>query len=218
MLFKKKVKDAKMKGNGNPTVLSAAANASKMAVRCFAPPPPTIPVLNNLSGSLRPATLILILGELGSGKSVFIEALAGRIPKYSGLQVPGDITYNGVSLDEFDTGRVINLMLQRDLHIGSLTVQETTEFAAQCQLGDDERGQALEELPSEENVIDSKVIRRLRPQLVLSLISLDGVTNVIVGDNATRGISGGQRRRVSLAEALAGSRRIRPAAVVAAWR
>ena len=197
---------------GNPSVLNSAKRAAE-ALACCLPPPPTLRVLTGVSGKLVPGRLTLLLGPPGSGKSLFMRTLAGRLhpaASGSGLAVQGSVTYNGVPVAELESRRIAGLVLQQDCHISNLTVLETIEFAADCMLGAADAQQALATLPDGSAAkltaaAKGAIVRRLRPELVLSLLGLDTVADTIIGDNMLRGVSGGQRKRVTLGEQLAGS-------------
>ena len=61
-----------------------------------------------------------------------LKALAGKLA-HSGLQVNGDILYNGTPLTEFLPQRTAVYVEQEDQHLPELTVRETFDFAARCQ-------------------------------------------------------------------------------------
>src|SRR3989338_10646760 len=72
-----------------------------------------------------------------------------------------------------------------------MTVEETIRFAAACAL-------EFHDETTKEQFID----------LTINMLRLDHVRRSIVGDQTNRGISGGERRRVSIAVALARSPRL----------
>lgn len=49
------------------------------------------------------------------------------------LQVEGEITYNGHTLDEFVAQKTSAYISQNDVHVGQMTVKETLDFSARCQ-------------------------------------------------------------------------------------
>ena len=65
-------------------------------------------------------------------QSTLLKALAGKLA-HSGLQVNGDILYNGTALTEFLPQRTAVYVEQEDQHLPELTVRETFDFAARCQ-------------------------------------------------------------------------------------
>lgn len=49
------------------------------------------------------------------------------------MQVTGEITYNGYTMEEFVPQRTAAYVSQYDLHIPEMTVRETIDFSARCQ-------------------------------------------------------------------------------------
>eukprot|EP01127_Copromyxa_protea_P007161 TRINITY_DN1707_c0_g1_i2.p1 TRINITY_DN1707_c0_g1~~TRINITY_DN1707_c0_g1_i2.p1 ORF type:complete len:716 (+),score=151.21 TRINITY_DN1707_c0_g1_i2:366-2513(+) len=136
-------------------------------------------ILNHVDGHVNAGELMALMGPSGSGKSTLLDVLAGRVTK--GLT--GDILVNGAKPDRRDLKRNTAYMSQDDtLHI-PLTVRETLYFSAMLRLP---REMTSEE---KENRIDE----------VIEELGLTKAVDTKIGDNATiRGISGGERRRVSI--------------------
>lgn len=65
-------------------------------------------------------------------QSTLLKALAGKLG-HSGLQVNGNIMYNGTPMTEFLPQRTAVYVEQEDQHLPELTVRETFDFAARCQ-------------------------------------------------------------------------------------
>jgi ABC-type multidrug transport system ATPase subunit len=91
-----------------------------------------LPVLDDVSGSLLPGTLTLVLAPPGHSKSSLLKALAGRLPpsKLGG----GHVAYSGVPLADaaavgVNARQLVALVGQEDLHLPQLTVRETLQFA-----------------------------------------------------------------------------------------
>jgi len=70
-----------------------------------------------------------------SGKSTLLKALAGQVKGTStGIRISADeLTYNGVSPENFCLERTVAYIGQRDEHYAELTVQETLDFSARVQ-------------------------------------------------------------------------------------
>jgi ABC-type multidrug transport system ATPase subunit len=137
------------------------------------------PVLSDVSGEARDGELFAVLGHSGSGKSTLIDALAHRISKES---LKGSVTLNGEPLG----GRVLRsisaYVMQDDLLFPMLTVEETLMFSAEFRLP---RSQ-------------TRTQKRARVQVLLDQLGLRGAAKTIIGDEGHRGVSGGERRRVSI--------------------
>ncbi|KAB2636440.1 pleiotropic drug resistance protein 1-like [Pyrus ussuriensis x Pyrus communis] len=175
-------------------------------------------ILKDVSGIIRPCRMTLLLGPPSSGKTTLLLALAGELDQ--DLQFSGRVTYNGHGMHEFVPQRTAAYISQHDVHMGELTVGETLNFSARCQ-GVGARYETIVELSrreKEENIkpdadidIYMKAVasESQRAQVVtdyiLKILGLDVCADTLVGDNLIRGISGGQRKRVTTGEMLVGS-------------
>ncbi|XP_075642119.1 pleiotropic drug resistance protein 1-like isoform X1 [Castanea sativa] len=177
-------------------------------------------ILHDVSGIIKPGRMTLLLGPPGSGKTTFLLAMAGRLS--SDLKISGRITYNGHGMDEFIPQRTSAYISQHDEHIGEMTVRETLAFSARCQ-GVGPRYEMLAELSRREKEAnikpDSDIDIFLKSislegqeanvltDYVIKILGLDICADIMVGDEMRRGISGGQRKRVTVGEMLVGPAR-----------
>ncbi|KAI3721350.1 hypothetical protein L2E82_32359 [Cichorium intybus] len=136
-------------------------------------------LLNDISGQARDGEILAVLGASGSGKSTLIDALANRIAKGS---LKGNITLNGDVLESRLLKVISAYVMQDDLLFPMLTVEETLMFAAEFRLP-----RTL-----------SKSKKKLRVQALIDQLGLRNAANTIIGDESHRGVSGGERRRVSI--------------------
>ncbi|KAI3874017.1 hypothetical protein MKX03_029167 [Papaver bracteatum] len=136
-------------------------------------------LLNDISGEAREGEILAILGPSGSGKSTLIDALANRISKES---LGGSVTMNGETLESGVLKMISAYVMQDDLLYPMLTVEETLMFSAQFRLP-----RSL-----------SKAKKMERVQDVIDELGLRDAAKTITGDEGHRGISGGERRRVSI--------------------
>ncbi|VFQ72953.1 unnamed protein product [Cuscuta campestris] len=174
-------------------------------------------ILNDVSGIVKPSRMTLLLGPPGSGKTTLLLAMAGKLDK--DLRVSGNVTYNGHMLNEFVPQRTASYISQHDLHIGEMTVRETLEFSARCQ-GVGSRYEMLAELSRREKAANIKPDPDLDvfmkaastegqeahvvTDYILKILGLDICADTMVGDEMLRGISGGQKKRVTTGEMIVG--------------
>jgi ABC-type multidrug transport system ATPase subunit/ABC-type multidrug transport system permease subunit len=164
-------------------------------------------ILKNVSGMFRPGTMTLLLGQPGSGKSALMKVLSGRFPMSKNITFKGDVTYNSVKRQEIVKllPQFVAYVSQRDKHFPTLTVKETLEFAHQFTGGEfSRRGKELLTNGSpEENaaaLAAAKAMFDNYPDLIIRQLGLAICQNTIVGDSMLRGISGGERKRVTTGE------------------
>uniref|UniRef100_A0A453KM96 ABC transporter domain-containing protein n=1 Tax=Aegilops tauschii subsp. strangulata TaxID=200361 RepID=A0A453KM96_AEGTS len=187
--------EAYVGSRGLPTILNTYGLAN--ALHLTQNKKRKISILHNVSGIIKPHRMTLLLGPPGAGKTSLLLALAGTLP--SSLKMSGDIIYNGHTMDEFVPRRSAAYVSQHDLHMAELTVRETVNFSAKCQ-GIGHRFDLLMELSrreKEENIKPDPEI-----DIYLKVLGLDICADTLVGNNMLRGISGGQKKRVTTAEML----------------
>ncbi|XXG47536.1 hypothetical protein AAC387_Pa02g2169 [Persea americana] len=176
-----------------------------------------ISILHDVSGIIKPGRMTLLLGPPGSGKTTLLLALAGKLDK--ALKVTGKLTYNGHGMEEFVPQRTSAYISQHDLHIGEMTVRETLAFSARCQ-GVGTRYEMLTELSRREKAANIKPDpdidvfmkaaslegqkENVVTDYILKILGLDICADTMVGDEMLRGISGGQKKRVTTGEMLVG--------------
>ncbi|KNA16563.1 hypothetical protein SOVF_087540 [Spinacia oleracea] len=136
-------------------------------------------LLNEISGEAKEGEIMAVLGASGSGKSTLIDALADRISKQS---LKGSVLMNGEVLESKLLKVISAYVMQEDLLFPMLTVEETLMFSAEFRLP--------------RTLSNSK--KKGRVQALIDQLGLRGAANTIIGDEGHRGVSGGERRRVSI--------------------
>ncbi|CAH1425576.1 unnamed protein product [Lactuca virosa] len=180
-----------------------------------------ITILDDVSGIIKPGRMTLLLGPPSSGKTTLLLALAGSLSKE--LQSTGKVTYNGHELHEFVPERTSAYISQNDVHIGEMTVRETLAFSARCQ-GIGSRYEMLVELSRREKSANIKQDpdidiymkaaasegqeASIVTDYTLKILGLDMCADTMVGDDMIRGISGGQRKRVTTGEMIVGPSKV----------
>ncbi|ETO60345.1 hypothetical protein F444_21428 [Phytophthora nicotianae P1976] len=164
-------------------------------------------ILKNVSGTLKPGTMTLVLGQPGSGKSALMKLLSGRFPKDKNISVEGEVTYNGTPAAELQKrlAHLVSYVPQHDRHYALLTVKETLEFVHACCGGDlaEYWEKQFAHSSPEEKAEALEVVRAMYqhyPDLVIQQLGLENCQNTVVGDEMLRGVSGGERKRVTTGE------------------
>ncbi|XP_072988606.1 ABC transporter G family member 11-like [Typha latifolia] len=136
-------------------------------------------VLEGLTGYAEPGTLTALMGPSGSGKSTLLDALSSRLATNAFLS--GTILINGRKTKlSFGTAAYVT---QDDNLIGTLTVRETISYSARLRLPD--------KMPWDE--------KRALVEGTIVEMGLQDCADTVIGNWHLRGISGGEKRRVSIA-------------------
>ncbi|EXJ74638.1 ATPase [Cladophialophora psammophila CBS 110553] len=149
-------------------------------------------ILSSFDGLIKHGEMLLVLGRPGSGCSTLLKTIAGEM---GGLKVGpySYLRYNGLPqgrmVSQFKGEMVYNAEV--DHHFPHLTVKQTLEFAATVRT------------PSNRIIAASRKenIRRLT-SIVMAICGLTHTRNTKVGNDYIRGVSGGERKRVSIAETM----------------
>ncbi|KAL4605794.1 hypothetical protein ACB092_09G055600 [Castanea dentata] len=176
-----------------------------------------IQILKDVSGIVNPSRMTLLLGPPGAGKTTLLQALAGKPEK--DLRLSGKVTYCGHEFHEFVPQRTCAYISQFDIHYGEMTVREILDFSGRC-LGVGTRYEMLVELSRREkeagikpdpeidafmkNTAMAGQETSLVTDYVLKILGLDICADIVFGDEMNRGISGGQKKRVTTGEMLVG--------------
>lgn len=153
-------------------------------------------ILKDFNGAVREGEMLMVLGRPGSGCSTFLKCLSGLtqgLKKKKGTE----IHYNGVGQDRFKKEFRGEAMYsgEDEKHFPHLTVGQTLNFAA-----------AARTPSARAKSVPRKAYSKHMAEVAMAVFGLTHTRNTKVGDEYIRGVSGGERKRVSIAElALAGS-------------
>lgn len=162
-------------------------------------------ILDDINLVLKPSKMYLVLGPPGSGKTSLLRAIAGRLSLVNGETTEGSVTYNGLSLKDKSNVYIenaISFIGQSDFHHSRLTVEETFEFAWECKTGATHASKEYVTGTSAEELIRKLDAEKADVKAKLDALDLSHVAHTFVGDSEVRGVSGGQRRRVSVGEMM----------------
>jgi ATP-binding cassette, subfamily G (WHITE), member 2, SNQ2 len=147
-------------------------------------------LLDKFRGVCKPGEMVLVLGKPGSGCTTFLKNIANQ--RFGYTSVTGEVLYGPFPAGEFQRYRGEAVYNQEDdLHHPTLTVEQTLGFALDVKRPG--------KLPAGMTKSDfkEKVIT-----LLLKMFNIEHTRNTIVGGAFIRGVSGGERKRVSIAEML----------------
>ncbi|KAJ6433552.1 hypothetical protein OIU84_017278 [Salix udensis] len=134
-------------------------------------------ILRNVNCEARPGEMMAIAGPSGAGKSTLLEVLAGVIPPN---RVSGEVLVNRHPMNARYFRRLSGYVAQEEALFPLLTVKETLMYSARLRLSGSFHTAAA------------------RVQELLKQLGLEHVANVRIGSESKRGISGGEKRRVSV--------------------
>ncbi|KAG0672485.1 putative ATP-dependent permease [Maudiozyma exigua] len=137
-------------------------------------------VLEDITGCVKPGQMLAIMGGSGAGKTTLLDILAMK--NKSGT-VQGKIKINGIEIPQKQLSKLIGFVDQENYLLPTLTVYETV------------LNSALLRLPRSMSMI----AKQARVIQVLEQLRIYDIRDRIIGDEFQRGISGGEKRRVSIA-------------------
>ncbi|KAF2607343.1 hypothetical protein F2Q68_00043973 [Brassica cretica] len=140
---------------------------------------PTRRLLDGLNGYAEPGRIMAIMGPSGSGKSTLLDSLAGRLAR--NVIMTGNLLLNGKKA-RLDYG-LVAYVTQEDVLMGTLTVRETITYSAHLRLSN---GLTKEEV---NGIVEGTIIE----------LGLQDCADRVIGSWQSRGVSGGERKRVSIA-------------------
>ncbi|KAE8372806.1 ABC-2 type transporter-domain-containing protein [Aspergillus bertholletiae] len=149
-----------------------------------------IDILRNFEGFVNSGEMLVVLGRPGSGCSTFLKTIAGETHGLW-LDKGTDIQYQGISWDEMHSRFRGEVMYQAEteIHFPQLTAGDTLLFAAKARA-------PANRFPG---VSRDQYATHMR-DVVMAMLGLTHTMNTPVGNDFIRGVSGGERKRVSIAE------------------
>jgi len=121
-----------------------------------------------------------IMGGSGSGKTSFLNVLGQRLGLSPGAKFTGTVKCNNIPLKKNDFGKFGAFVQQDDVLLETFTPEETLRFAAK--LRTNLKGKDLEDKVDD----------------ILNRLGLLECRHTMIGGTARKGISGGEKKRVSI--------------------
>lgn len=143
-------------------------------------------LIHDFSGVVRDGEMMLVLGRPGSGCSTFLKVLANNRESYAAVK--GEVSYGGIPAEKQKKSYrgEVTYNPEDDIHFANLNVWQTFIFA----LSTKTKKAAAENIP-------------VVAEALMKMFGISHTKYTLVGDEYTRGVSGGERKRVSIAETLA---------------
>ncbi|CAI0466722.1 unnamed protein product [Linum tenue] len=144
-------------------------------------------ILRNVEFEARAGEITAIAGSSGAGKTTLLQILGGSLVtgcRQASSRVSGEVLVNEKPMNALWFRRISGYVTQDEALFPLLTVEEMVLYAARLRLGGGVQ-------PA-----------RARAEILLKELALEHVASVRIGDESRRGISGGEKRRVSIAVEL----------------
>ncbi|KAJ6023722.1 hypothetical protein N7540_004519 [Penicillium herquei] len=150
-------------------------------------------ILKDVFGQVKPGEMLLVLGRPGSGCTSLLRVLSNDRASFD--EISGETRYGSMdhkAARQFRQQIMFNN--EDDLHFPTLTVNRTMKFALRNKIPNERP----EELSNRNDFVQEK------RNTILDSLGIGHTKKTLVGNEFIRGVSGGERKRVSLAEVMAG--------------
>ncbi|KAK9357277.1 ABC-2 type transporter-domain-containing protein [Lipomyces starkeyi] len=154
--------------------------------------PPLRTILHDSHGCVKPGEMLLVLGRPGSGCTTLLKMLSNRRVGYASTK--GDVWFGSMGHAEAKRHRgQIVMNAEEELFFPQLTVGQTIDFATRLKVPF--------RLPNGAETRDKHQVET--KNFLLESMGIEHTHDTKVGNEFVRGVSGGERRRVSIIECLA---------------
>ncbi|KAK3828723.1 MAG: hypothetical protein J3Q66DRAFT_435206 [Benniella sp.] len=143
--------------------------------------PTGVDIIKNISGRLLTGRTCAVMGPSGAGKTTFLSILAGKVAK-----TDGSIKVNGKEQTLSLWKKLIGFVPQEDVMLSDLTVREILMHPARMR----------------QPVHMSLSEKRLKVLEAIKFLGIGHIMDNPIGDVETRGISGGERKRINIDQSL----------------
>ncbi|PRP74981.1 hypothetical protein PROFUN_07374 [Planoprotostelium fungivorum] len=153
----------------------------------------TVDILHDVSTFCRDGEMLLVLGRPGAGCSTLLRLMSNARHGY--VEVNGSVSYAGIDSRDFSPYRGQAIYTpEEDAHWPTLTVRQTLDFALKTK--------------TPRNLASSETKRQFRTRTTDLLLKMFGMTkqaDTVIGNEWLRGLSGGERKRMTIMEAMVSS-------------
>ncbi|KAI4146618.1 MAG: hypothetical protein L6R39_003391 [Caloplaca ligustica] len=154
--------------------------------------PPLNTIIENSHGCVKPGEMLLVLGRPGSGCTTLLKMLANRRNGYA--EVNGDVHFGSMTAKEAEQYRgQIVMNTEEELFFPTLTVGQTMDFATRMKVPYHKFSDQHSDKDFQQEYRD----------FLLKSMGITHTSGTKVGNEFVRGVSGGERKRVSIIETLA---------------
>ncbi|KNC48738.1 ABC transporter C family member 1 [Thecamonas trahens ATCC 50062] len=144
-------------------------------------PESAVPTLADVSLTIAPGSLVVVVGRVGSGKSTLLSALLGEVPRRSGsVQVSGSVAY-----------------APQEAWVMNATLMDNVLFGRKDEYNDDCAAHGSAAAPMVDKYVETLRATALLPDLAI----LPAGDSTEIGEKGIN-LSGGQKARVALARAV----------------
>ncbi|KAK8182314.1 ABC-2 type transporter-domain-containing protein [Phyllosticta citribraziliensis] len=153
----------------------------------------TPPIVDDFTGCVLPGEMCLVLGRPGAGCSTFLKVIGNQMRGSECFK--GEVTFGGTPAERMHYNHRNEFLYspEEDEHYATLKVRDTLKFAISTRTPGKESllpGESQSDYTDEFLRVLSKIFK------------LEQIMETKVGNEFVRGISGGEKKRVSIAEAL----------------
>ncbi|KAI5263415.1 putative Brefeldin A resistance protein [Aureobasidium subglaciale] len=149
-------------------------------------------IIDNSHGCVKPGEMLLVLGRPGAGCTTLLKLLANRRSGFA--EIDGEVNYGSLRHDEAKKyqGQIV-MNTEDEIFFPSLTVGQTIDFATRMKVPN----HVTSGSSSKEEA------REASRDFILKQLSISHTKGTKVGNEFIRGVSGGERKRVSIIETMA---------------
>ncbi|KFZ20043.1 hypothetical protein V501_00332, partial [Pseudogymnoascus sp. VKM F-4519 (FW-2642)] len=148
-------------------------------------------IIDNSYGCVKPGEMLLVLGRPGSGCTTLLNVLSNHRLGYE--EITGDVTFGDMTAEEAKKykGQII-MNTEEEIFYPTLSVGDTIDFAA--------RMKVPYHLPP--GIETAEQYAQHNKDFLLRSVGISHTASTKVGDAYVRGVSGGERKRVSILESM----------------